>query len=164
MMTDSWRQCAWRSAQPSSRMRASLLMLPLVLASLIATAADCARFEPAITQLQGKLILREYPGPPNYQSVAAGDTLERQWILELTSPLCVQADLKSEINAVSQADVREVQLVLLGSSPSLTSHKNRLVQVSGTLFAAHTAHHRTPVLLTVQSVLPEKLPGRTRER
>jgi hypothetical protein len=142
-------------------MRPLLLFLPVFFSSTTSMAADCARFEPAVTQLEGKLVLRDFPGPPNYESVASGDTLERQWILELTSPMCVDADSMSDLNAAPQKDVHEVQLVLSGTSPSLTGHRNRVVLISGTLFTAHTGHHRTPVLLTVQSVRPDKLPERT---
>ncbi len=120
-----------------------------------AAETACARFEPAITRLDGRLILRDYAGPPNYGSVADGDRLERQWILILDRPLCVAADPDSEINREAVRAVGEVQLVVMPTSGvRAEGHRGRRIGVEGRLFTAHTGHHRTPVLLVVRSFTP----------
>lgn len=122
----------------------------LFLSACSAIGAECAKYEPASTNLVGKLVLRDYPGPPNYENVDAGDRLERQWILLLRSPLCVDGDSSSDLNSDSVEGVTEVQLVQLTESPSLKPLQGRMINVSGELFSAHTGHHRTPVLLIVR--------------
>lgn len=55
----------------------------LIFATLLGTAlavtaqgVECARYEPAVTEISGKLVLRDYPGPPNFESIEAGDQPE----------------------------------------------------------------------------------------
>jgi hypothetical protein len=132
-------------------LRITIILLGTVLA-IQAHAAECTRFEPALTELTGKLVLRDYPGPPNFERIEAGDQRETAWILVLDAPLCVDGDPTSEINTESVANVTEGQLVLTAESPSLTPFRERALQVSGRLFAAHSGYHRTPVLITVDSL------------
>jgi len=138
--------------------------LCLLLASISAVGADCAKFEPTVTRLVGRLTTREYPGPPNYESVTAGDKPEREWILVLRAPLCVDGDSDSELNRTSVAAIGEVQLVAASSASNLAHLTGKDVEVSGTLFTAHTGHHKTPVLLTVQEVRPDTSLERSRGR
>jgi hypothetical protein len=132
--------------------------MPLIFAAALALgiepalADECARFEPAATQLAGRLIAREYAGPPDFSSVAAGDVPERIWILMLQKPLCVRADPGSTLNIRSFAALKEVQVVDQGASSDLVRLAGKEVEILGTLFAAHTGHHRTPVLLTIKTV------------
>jgi uncharacterized protein DUF4431 len=115
--------------------------------------SGCLSFEPALVELEGVPVLRDYPGPPNYESVARGDALERQWILQLTEPRCVNRDPKSGIDDQAVVGVQEVQLVLAaGESKRLRASAGKQIRVSGTLFAAHTGHHRTAVLLKVENI------------
>ena len=130
------------------------LVLSFALAASIGTvdAASCARFEPAATRLSGTLVLRDYAGPPNYEDVARGDRLERQWILVLDAPLFVDADPRSDINRDPVSGVREVQLVVTPGQADPARDRGRRITVSGNLFTAHTGHHRTPVLLSVDAL------------
>lgn len=132
-------------------LRMAIILLGTVLA-IQGHTTECARYEPALTELTGKLVLRDYPGPPNFESVEAGDQRQQAWILVLDAPLCVDGDPTSDINTDSVADETEVQLALTAESPSLKSFRERRLQVSGRLFAAHSGYHRTAVLMTVDSL------------
>jgi hypothetical protein len=105
------------------------------------------QFEPAEVQLSGTLTARVFPGPPNYESVAAGDRAERAFILVLASPTCVEADPTSEVNSEPQAGIREVHLRWFEGdlAPLVGKH----VVVRGQLSTATIGHDRTPVVLDV---------------
>jgi hypothetical protein len=111
---------------------------------------QCLRWEPTITTLTGTLVTRTYPGPPNYDSLERGDLPQRTFLLVLDRTVCVHADSTNQ----QASEIRVVQLVTLDSYfvPILEHLLNRSVRVIGTLFPAHTAHHHTPVLITVHTV------------
>jgi hypothetical protein len=98
-------------------------------------------------QLSGSLVRRTFPGPPNYQSIAAGDLPEIYWLVRLDKPICVDPDADDPLNA-SAAGVTAVQLVLTLEQyhvyGDLIGHH---LSVEGQLFSAFTGHHHTPVLL-----------------
>ncbi len=134
--------------------------LMVVLSSLSCLAAEeaCVRYEPAVVQLLGRVCLRTFPGPPNYESIRKGDRAERQALLELDQPICVLADPKDGINSKDERDQRLVTLVH-ASSTKLASYLGARVRVEGTLFHAHTAHHRTPILVEVSRITRLARPG-----
>jgi hypothetical protein len=129
----------------------------LVLLFLVATASisavagsKCLAYEPSVVTLKGTLIRKTFPGPPNYESIRKGDRAEVYWLIQLASPICVNADPSSDLNS-SEKEVREVQLVMT----SYAKYENLIgkrVIATGSLFSAHTAHHRTPVLLTLSKL------------
>ena len=165
-MTDRSAQ-SWRGALSSGvwplNMRLSLVLTVLSVAAPSALA-ECAKYEPAVTRLVGTVTTREYPGPPNFESIAAGDTPERQWILILKRPLCVDGDPTSDLNPDSKTGVAEIQLMADRGARNLSRLSGKEVEVSGTLFAAHTGHHRVPVLLKVQSTRPNNSLERRSDR
>jgi hypothetical protein len=112
--------------------------------------AGCKSYEPAVAELSGKLVSKMFAGPPNYQDALKGDAPETFWLLNLDSPICVDEDrTKPDLNP-AQKNVRSIQLVLdkdAEARAKLLSGKR--VQTAGTLFAAHSGHHHTPVVLTV---------------
>lgn len=111
-----------------------------------AAAGGCLHYEPATAELTGVLRLHTFPGPPNYESVSAGDTAETGYYLHLSKPVCTVGAGESE----ALDDVRLVQLVLTdGGFKKLRPKVGRRVTVSGTLFAAVTGHHHAPLLLRV---------------
>lgn len=134
-------------------MRAPLVLLGIVLSTLVGSAASSARclsYEPARVSLSGELTSRSVPGPPNYSSIARGDFAETILILVLDSPICVSAGTSGGQNSRGHFNVTQVQLVVSGASQRGLLHRH--VRASGTLFAAHTRHHRTPVVLMVESL------------
>ena len=62
---------------------------------------------------RGTLERKTFPGPPQYESIAAGDEPETVWLLKLDAPVCVSADPNdpSGINAAASS-VGAVQLIL----------------------------------------------------
>ena len=111
----------------SARSKCLLLLLGSLSAGIAESA--CARFEPATTRLDGRLILRDDAGPPNYDRAIASNGRE------------------------AVHGVGEVQLAVMPMSGiDAHRHRGRRVAVEGSLFSAHTGHHRTPVLLMVRSL------------
>ncbi len=138
----------------SARGRMQLkLLIGLALSPWPAFASiDCLPFEPERVELSGTLIARDFRGPPNYGE-SLNDTLERAHIVVLEQETCVRASIDDALNAESFESIFELQVVSDDSAAWL----NRKVYVSGTLFSAHSGHHRTPVLLRVTEIreLPE---------
>jgi hypothetical protein len=115
-------------------------------------AADCLEYGPAV-QFTGKLVKKTFPGPPNFTSVAQGDTPEVGWILHLDIPICVKARAGDDFD-VAVSHLTDLQLVL-GNDDYYRQVKKFLttkVIVTGVLFGAHTGHHHTPVLLDVKNI------------
>jgi hypothetical protein len=116
-------------------------------------AADCLEYEPATVQLRGRISRQVFPGPPNYDSVKAGDAPEVVWILKLRKPVCVNANAADELNNQKESGVTRLHLVLSqGEYDRYRALLHEDVLVKGTLFHWITGHHHTPVLLTVGSI------------
>lgn len=134
---------------------ARIFSLLLVLAGTYASAhaQDCLSYDPATVELTGSVIRRTMPGPPNYESVRKGDRPEIVSILRLARPVCVTGNT-DDIN-VPEQNVTDLQLVLdekqFARVRELTG-RNVRVAARGKLFHAHTAHHRTNVLLAVETL------------
>jgi hypothetical protein len=129
-----------------------LLLAPVICHAQI-DPAGCLSYEPAQVTLHGILVRRTFPGPPNYESVRKGDSAETYWFVKLDMPICVSQDRSEPDLNPAQKDIRRVQLVI--EPDAYKKYKTLLdkkVVVTGTLFGAHTGHHHTPVLLTVNTV------------
>ncbi len=118
----------------------------------------CLDGEPTVVKIVGEFYKKTFPGPPNYESVEKGDRPETQWILKLDAPICAAITSQEEawIKFIIR-DVKEVMLVLLQKGIYKKEYlMHERVVVTGTLWEAHTGHHRTPVLITVKDIYPEK--------
>ena len=117
--------------------------------------AECREYlsyEPAVVKLTGVIISKTYPGPPNYESIKDGDEPETYWLLALSHPICVNEKPSAFYEAAK--NVRRVQLVF-SSEKTYTTYRRLLgkrAMATGTLYGAHTGHHKTPVLLTVSTL------------
>jgi hypothetical protein len=127
----------------------------LVIAGLLSAMsgpvrAQCLDYEPKVVNLSGTLVRQTFPGPPNYQSIARGDKAETFWILRLRKPVCVNVADHFDIHEEGQ---KQIQLVL---EPKQYKQFRRLlgkrVTATGSLFHAHTAHHRKPLLFTTSEI------------
>lgn len=117
--------------------------------------AECREYlsyEPAVVKLTGVIISKTYPGPPNYESIRGGDEPETYWLLALSHPICVNEKPSAFYEAAK--NVRRVQLVFSSEKAYKTYRRllGKRVTATGTLYGAHTGHHKTPVLLTVDSL------------
>ncbi len=108
-------------------------------------------YEPEEVEVSGFLHEAVYPGPPEYTSVEMGDRPEEAVILTLKEPINVEIKNreKDDINEPEQS-VRQLQIVFSDSMPSVNQMKKAIV-LKGTLYHAHTAHHRRRVLMMVKS-------------
>lgn len=113
----------------------------------------CLNYEPERVQLEGQLYKKSFPGPPNYTDVRKGDEEEVYWLLKTTIPFCVNENEK--IWGEKLTNQSDVQLVI-GSETGFykTKHSllNKNVFVTGTLIPQITGHHKTEVLIDVQSL------------
>ena len=131
----------------------TLLLLLLAMSVCAAAQENCLSYEPADVRLAGTISRQTFPGPPNYESIRKGDQPEVFWILHLAKPLCVTG--KTDDVNEPERGVTDLQLVLdekqYAQLRKLTGRRIHVV-ASGTLFHAHTAHHRTSVLMAVKDI------------
>ena len=113
-----------------------------------ATAAECLRYEPATVMLPGIVSLRNGFGPPGFGEDPAHDSKESWYVITLDSPICVRASPNDLLNGEAESDVMEMQIVLRDGFSSYRDWIGKHVAITGTLFHAITAHHRTAVLVT----------------
>jgi hypothetical protein len=116
------------------------------LSSLAQTSNNkqCLAYEPAIVKLEGKISRKAV--------INASEQKENIWVLKLSNKSCVAADANNEFNPAFER-IAEVQLVV--NSDQLVKYRllqNQKISVIGTLFAGHTQHHFTDVLLMVTKV------------
>ena len=78
-----------------------------------------------------------------------GDRPEEVVILTLKDPIDVEVTKDDDFNE-SEKGVRELQVVFGDSMPTPDQMK-AAISLKGTLYHAHTAHHRRRVLMTVKN-------------
>lgn len=124
----------------------------------INTALDCNQpidslktvfYEPEEVEVSGFLHKAVYPGPPEYTSIEMGDHPEEVVILTLKNPINIELKGEDNFNEPEKG-VRELQVVFSDSMPSIPKVKEE-VTLKGTLYHAHTAHHRRRVLMAVKN-------------
>jgi hypothetical protein len=121
----------------------------VALSGSVRASRDCLPYEPSKVTLEGILKEVTYPGPPNYQSISAGDAAETQLVLTLANPICVAAPADPRYSGgidTSVGAARQITLVPFKKMPALP-HLPAKVRVTGELFHAHTGHHHTELLL-----------------
>ncbi len=116
-----------------------------------ASGAACVSYESEAT-LTGIVHFRMAPGAPNYESIEAGDRAERQPILDLYAPVCVEGQRADRISITRE--VVSVQLLLPPGS-RLGSLENRPVTVIGRISGRITGNSKVPVLMRVTSLRAE---------
>lgn len=123
----------------------ALTIAGLVLIATPAAAGACLKYEPSLVHLRGQIVERSAYGPPGYGEDPAHDSREHFLVLKLDSPICVDGTPDNELDSESEAGVPELMMVPPQGQPI---PRGRAI-VSGTLFHAITAHHRTRVLIAV---------------
>jgi hypothetical protein len=122
--------------------------LPLVvLTALGANYAQAKCLNYGRVTMRGTLTRQVFRGPPDYESIAHGDTSEIYYVLKLRSPTCVSSDPTDKEDHPFIRDLNNVQLVLSGSDQYfLLGHMiGKKLTLSGGLFGAltgHTTHQR----------------------
>src|SRR5258706_7880914 len=122
------------------------------------SAQKCLEYEPTAVTLTGTLYSKVFAGPPNYYSIRHGDRKETAIILKLAKPVCTTGNTMGMDGSFT--GLRRMQLVIYNANESIdkrwwkTVHQRmgKRVVVTGTLFGAHTGHHRTKVLIDVTAI------------
>jgi hypothetical protein len=131
----------------------ALLLLITASAAYARAQEQCLSYEPAEVRLAGTISKQVVPGPPNFENVRKGDQPETIWILTLDKAVCVTGNTDDMNEA--ERNVTDLQLVLqpdhFARLRRMTGRKVHVVS-RGKLFHAHTAHHRTKVLLDVKEI------------
>ena len=139
-------------------MRLLFLTLALLIGfSTSASAQECLEYGPTVS-LTGTLRSKVFPGPPEYVSIKRGDRAETAMIVKLAAPICTTSKQeKPDDLSIPETDVRDVQLVLTTPAhwKAAKSRLGKSIVVSGTLYHAHTGHHRTKVLMMVSELKPK---------
>lgn len=84
-------------------------------------------------ELAGTLDLQTFPGPPNYESIATGDEMERHFYLKLDVPVDVVPGKDDHVdNPELEKNVKIVQLAINGEDDALWArfHLTSLVLLS----------------------------------
>jgi hypothetical protein len=137
-------------------MRAILLSATIMAVGSFCSSANaqCLKYGPAVVTVTGTLCAQVFAGPPNYRSIKRGDRKERAIILRLLTPTCTSRNDPPQGLDDPETNVREIQLVVTKSAHWKTVERRlgKRVMVTGTLFHAHTGHHRTKVLIDVTNI------------
>lgn len=117
------------------------------------SAQKCLEYETVPVTLTGTLYSKVFAGPPNYESIRRGDRKETAIILKLDTLICTVGSDPLGFD-VPYSNIRDMQLVIYDDKQWKTVHQQmgKRIAVTGTLFGAHTGHHRTQVLISVGSI------------
>jgi hypothetical protein len=136
----------------------SKIVYLIFLGSVCQGAPVVLHYDPAVVQLEGVLELQNFPGPPNYQSIAKGDQLERHFYLKLDKEVAVIASEKDQApDTKDEKNVKVVQLSIDGEDRILWSRFRKLgegthVRIVGKLMHQFTGHHHSRVVLLVDQI------------
>jgi hypothetical protein len=117
----------------------------LLFAAAVSAATGCLKYEPSVVHLRGRIVERWDYGPPGYGEDPKHDRWEGFLVLKLDQPICVDAKPADELDAEDEANVTELMM----APPDGHRLPRGRAMVTGTLFHAITAHHRTRVLIAV---------------
>ena len=111
---------------------------------------DMSKGQPAA--LEGRLLAITFAGPPGYEDVQKGDMPERDYVLRLPHPICVQNDLDG--NGDPTTLFSDVQLVSTDrTAAAMHALMNRKVHVTlKEQMAASTGHHHEPLVAWVTEI------------
>jgi hypothetical protein len=127
------------------RHRAALLLAAIVPICLSGAAQACEKYGPVA--LTGTLSSLRVSGPPGYGQTPRTDAVETIAILQMSPPLCVDAD-PADLEAVAEANIATVQLV----GPVRGDLTGTNVTVTGTLVHASSPDHRTSVIVRISGM------------
>lgn len=132
-----------------------ILLASLTTTTCVAEAGGCVElhYDPVPVRLTGKVSMRIFAGPPNYESIPQGDRPESVWILGLSNSVCV-SPLATDKENETATNVRELQLVFVEGSAykQVRRFYSKRVVVTGKLFSAQSAHHHKKVLVEVVGI------------
>lgn len=124
-------------------------------AGAAASAAACLDVrDQAQLVFSGRLTQSVFPGPPNYESIDAGDKAETAFLLGLTQPICASGDeFLSPDERISTVHVYSEDAQTAAELKRLTDQEVRVTGVEA--FGSNTGHHRARLVVHVRSVEPD---------
>jgi Domain of unknown function (DUF4431) len=139
----------------------TVVLLVLTLARGTATSPQSNQwlsYEPAIVELEGRLIVERKFGPPNFGENPKTDAKMRVPILVLAKPINIHGNKEYFPFDVEIKGVRRIQLLLLNVKGPYTHFVGKKVLVEGGLSHAFTGGHYTDVVMDVHSInqVPER--------
>jgi len=124
-------------------MKIRIILCSLVLVYSDALAIEpkpCLPLEPAEVRLEGKIRREKFTTPS-----------ETHFILHLAKAVCVKKGDNEFLD--ENLSIDKIQLVLEADEyKKYRNLVNKFAMANGTLFAAHTAHHHTTLLLSVDKI------------
>lgn len=100
-------------------------------------------------QLEGQLTTRLFYGPPNYGENPDTDEKVYPYLLKLKEPISITSE-----DGLDSFELDEFHLVVINKDhfKFLEEQMGNNIDVKGQFFLAHTGHHRTPVLIEIESL------------
>ena len=115
----------------------------------LSRCVDASRADALVT-LAGKLILQSFAGPPNYESIAQGDVEDHALILKLPRKICLDdGEFADGSERFDRVHIHAMEPDLLRT---LRQSVGQEVTVAGRVMGAHTAHHRSSMVLFAGAV------------
>jgi Domain of unknown function (DUF4431) len=134
--------------------RLAAMLCVILSGATLADSTRCLNHDPATVTVSGTLVRMTHPGPPNYESIKDGDKPETYLHLKLPTPICTNGTPEDGLGH-ALADVTEIQLNLTSAGyAALRAKVGQKVTVSGKLYAAHSGHHYSPLVLDDVNLLP----------
>ncbi|PUA29280.1 MAG: hypothetical protein B0W54_01365 [Cellvibrio sp. 79] len=132
----------------------TIILLTMFFSAL--SSAECLKDGQDVT-FMGTISRETFPGPPNYESIDDGDAPETYWVLTISTPQCVTAEsMESDTRYEVAKSTTRFQLAF--EDANIYKSQKNLVEnsavVEGQLFAGHSGHHHTKVLISVKSIKP----------
>jgi hypothetical protein len=141
-------------------MRRGFILLSIIFLTFNLTAKSNNKvyfYQPEKVTLSGKLFLKTFPGPPNYESIKKGDRPETGWYLKLDKKIDVllKKNLPAMGNDEDERNIDHLQLAISYERKEFKGFEKKFpvgsrVKMSGTLFRMITGHHHTRVLLDLE--------------
>ena len=92
----------------------------------------------------GRIMLKQFYGPPNYGETPEIDKIESYYILQLYEPIIFEQGLRIET-------VEEIQLIYRNNI-NIEIITDWSYIIDGEAFFAETSHHHTPVIITINRI------------
>lgn len=104
--------------------------------------------------IDGHIVEQIFPGPPNYESVAAGDQPLDEWVLVADQPVTNMYPCGFS-RPITLEEASRLQLVFIGDGDQYKQYApliGKRVEVRGICFWAHSGYHCTPLLIEVKDI------------
>jgi hypothetical protein len=120
----------------------SIMILLLLTIGLLA----CPLSNNANIQVTGVVTQKTFPGAPNYESIAQGDTAETFWFITAVQEMCFAPD-----GEFINSEIRLSTFQLLNNEKLDIVEGQRYI-VTGKTFPATSGHHHSKVMIVVKSI------------